>query len=112
VRRRSGFAGAAAALATFAVVGLLHDAGALGMQRDTSVATGGHLAMTIVFTSFGALFVAWRAVQRALERRAAVRPVRPAMRIAAQALAWCLFAHAALGMFWLAFPALAGMRRP
>ena len=91
-----------AALATFAVIGLLHDLG-IYVLRGVELHQLPALRMTIVFAAAGATFAGFRVLTSALRRLP--RPL-------AGTIAWTAWAHVGFGLAWLAIPVLRDNQLP
>src|SRR5262249_49206419 len=83
---------AVAAIATFVVIGLLHDLGIYAL-RGIAMHAPPSLRMTFVFGVAGLAFAAFGLLARLARRM---------HRIAELALTWLLWLHVALGFAWLA----------
>lgn len=87
-----------AALATFGVIGALHDLAIYAMRGGAPAPR-----MTLVFLAAALAFPAFAPIQRALKH---------APRRLAPILAWLLWFHLGLGLAWLAIPVLRDNRLP
>ena len=99
-RGRSG--AIAAVIATFVVIGVLHD---LGIYALRGLPPHGLPVprMTFVFAAAACSFVAFTVVERGLKRLC---------RRLAPVLAWLVWIHVGLGLAWLAIPVLRDNRLP
>jgi hypothetical protein len=88
-----------AALATFALVGVLHDAARLARPLHALAAATPSLAASAMFTGFGALLVVWAGVERALRKG---RPATAGPSRLQRAVSWALFLPCLVLMSWMA----------
>lgn len=98
----------AAALATFALIGALHDGPRIAGSLHP-LAAAPSLAATAMFTGFGALVVMWAGVERALRKR---RPATAAPGPLRRGLSWALFVPCLVLMSWLAQAVLSSTGTP